>query len=165
MSVKSPFVLACLSVGMAASLSACQTTTDPTQGGLLGGISGLTSGAYDQRVQERKQNLENEEDANLALARAAKRLDQQKAATRTKLSRVERDYASLSSELHTLQDKLSSAEGQNSDLKGRLDALQKQIDMVQSDPFASEAIKQQRLEALRRQHDLLKDEVDAALGG
>lgn len=160
MRIRQAFVIA----GIGALLSACQTTSDPTQGGLFGGIGGLASGSYDQRVQDRQQNLENEQDNNVALAREKQRVDQQGSATRAKLTRLEEEYATLSGDIKAMEKQLASAKDQNSDLKSRLDQLQKQVDLVQSDPFASEAIKKQRLEELRRQQQLLQDEVNAALG-
>jgi len=38
--------------------SACSSTDDPGKGGLFGGIHGISSGAYERRVEERERNLE-----------------------------------------------------------------------------------------------------------
>jgi chromosome segregation ATPase len=55
-------------------LGACATTSDPSQGGFLSGVSGLSSGEYKRRVADRTAELErmrrDEADA-VARARAA----------------------------------------------------------------------------------------------
>ena len=39
-------------------LAGCQTTDDPREGGFIGGVGGLSSGAYEQRIREREQSLD-----------------------------------------------------------------------------------------------------------
>ncbi len=39
-------------------LTACAVTDDPGQGGFISGIYGVTSGAYDKRLEDRQRNLE-----------------------------------------------------------------------------------------------------------
>ncbi len=149
--------------GLGALLSACQTSSDPTQGGLFGGVSGMASGAYDKRIQDRNQNLENEQDRNVAMTRENQRLDQQQVATKAKLTRHEQDYAVLSDGIKALERKLASVKGENNDLKRRAQELQQQIDLVQNDPFADGTAKRKKLEALRSEYDTLQAEINLAL--
>ena len=62
-------------------LSACQTTTDPSQGGFLSGVSAINSGAYEQRS------------ATLDQQEAAERARQQE--LRRELGQLQGEYASL----------------------------------------------------------------------
>mgnify|MGYP001812999295 CR=1 FL=1 len=43
---------------MAIALSACQTTTDPADGGFFAGVAGITSGAYDSRLAAAEADVE-----------------------------------------------------------------------------------------------------------
>lgn len=53
---RSPLMVMILQMLML-GLSSCETTTDPGKGGLLGGLIGLSTSAYEQRVEQRKESL------------------------------------------------------------------------------------------------------------
>ncbi|KIC45676.1 hypothetical protein RA28_08150 [Ruegeria sp. ANG-S4] len=55
-------VLPCL------ALAACQTTTDPAEGGFFAGVSGITTGAYDARVEAAEGDVAAAQARNDALA-------------------------------------------------------------------------------------------------
>ncbi len=63
-------------------LSGCQTTTDPSQGGFLNGVSAINSGAYEQRTAT---------------------LDQQEAAERARQQQLRRELGQLQGEYASLQ--------------------------------------------------------------
>ncbi|WP_238937179.1 hypothetical protein, partial [Sulfitobacter geojensis] len=63
-------------------LSGCQTTTDPSQGGFLNGVSSINSGAYEQRSAT---------------------LDQQEAAERARQQQLRRELGQLQGEYASLQ--------------------------------------------------------------
>jgi len=49
-------------------LTACQTTTDPAEGGFFSGVSGITTGAYDARVEAAESDVASAQARNDALA-------------------------------------------------------------------------------------------------
>ncbi|WP_171174639.1 hypothetical protein [Ruegeria sp. HKCCD8929] len=49
-------------------LAACETTTDPAEGGFFSGVSGITSGAYDERIETAEADVAAAEARNEALA-------------------------------------------------------------------------------------------------
>lgn len=66
----------------ALALLGCQTTTDPSEGGFLSGVSALNSGAYEQR---------------------AIKLDEKEASERTRQAELRRELAALQGEYAMLQ--------------------------------------------------------------
>lgn len=53
----------------AALLSACETTGDPADGGFFAGVSGISGGGYQDRVDERESAVAAAETQNTALTR------------------------------------------------------------------------------------------------
>ncbi|MEM1005704.1 MAG: hypothetical protein AAGK26_09985, partial [Pseudomonadota bacterium] len=49
-------------------LTACQTTTDPAEGGFFSGVSGIATGAYDQRIETAEGEVAAAQVRNQALA-------------------------------------------------------------------------------------------------
>ena len=49
-------------------LAACQTTTDPAEGGFFAGVSGITTGAYDDRIAIAEEDVAAAQTRNGALA-------------------------------------------------------------------------------------------------
>jgi chromosome segregation ATPase len=49
-------------------LAGCQTTTDPAEGGFFNGVSGITSGAYEDRVAAGEADVASAQARNDALA-------------------------------------------------------------------------------------------------
>ncbi|UWR05506.1 hypothetical protein K3740_19750 (plasmid) [Ruegeria conchae] len=49
-------------------LAGCQTTTDPADGGFFAGVSGITTGAYDDRIAAAEGDVATAEARNEALA-------------------------------------------------------------------------------------------------
>lgn len=49
-------------------LAACQTSTDPAAGGFINGVSGIASGAYDQRIADAEAGVAGAQARNDGLA-------------------------------------------------------------------------------------------------
>lgn len=49
-------------------LAACQTTTDPAEGGFFNGVSGIATGAYDDRIDTAEADVAGAQARNDALA-------------------------------------------------------------------------------------------------
>lgn len=115
-------------------LGACATTDDPRQGGFFGGIHGVSSGAYDQRIREREESLQRldaikrelrTEQTELAFERERKqgRLDN----LQRRLSRLERESAQLSGLLERRRSELSGDREKTARLRRDLDRLRQDI--------------------------------------
>ncbi|MBJ7416066.1 MAG: hypothetical protein JHC88_11565, partial [Niveispirillum sp.] len=86
-------------------LTACQTTSDPSKGGFLSGLQGVTSGTYDQRLEQKQTQFENAQDQNVQRQREAERLASQQAAVAQQRTEAEKKLVTLGAELDGLQTK------------------------------------------------------------
>jgi chromosome segregation ATPase len=154
-------------LALAAALTACATTDDPSKGGFFSGVKNLSSGTYEQRVNERQKTLENEQDTNTQQTRSLERANAQSADVKAERDAAEARYAGFRKELDGMRSRLAAAEKANTKKKAEVAALNKQIDalqaktnMVQQDSFTPDAEKQKRLDSLRREREALDREVD-----
>ena len=102
-----------LSVGVAA----CTGTNDPSQAGFLDGIGNLASGTYDQRIDEREQNLTDAQASSAAL--------------QSDLVQSEQDFAALSAEEAQIAGRLDALQRDNQTTFRRLDELRQRRDVSQ----------------------------------
>ncbi len=103
--------------GLAAVLAACTGTQDPSQAGFLDGVGNLASGTYDQRIEEREQNLTETQATSAAL--------------QSELAQSEQEFAALSEEEAQLAARLGSVERQNQISRQRLAELEQRRDVDQ----------------------------------
>ena len=88
-------------------LTAC-TTDDPKSGGFFGGLFGLGSGAYEERVVEEKAALQAEKVRYRKEADGNERLDQTLEKRRAEASGLERQVASLEEEMNGLDAEIAA---------------------------------------------------------
>ena len=161
MKVNTQTALACIGMLTAAMLlSACQTTDDPREGGLLGGVSGLSSGAYENRIQEREASLQRLKDIEHELEAQRSDLESRQQHSLSAYQLEQRRVADLSSDTRTLGVQLqtlktSHAEQERSrkNLISRLEDLQGKIDYL-----ATQGEANLRLEALENERSMLEEE-------
>jgi hypothetical protein len=80
-------------------ITGCQGTTgDPRDDGFIGGVSGLTSGKYEQMVRDRRKELEEEEDTRQALEKKYAEKKSESDRTANQLSRTRAEIKRLDSE-------------------------------------------------------------------
>lgn len=144
-------------------LTACQTTSDPSKGGFLSGLQGVSSGTYDQRLEQKQTQFENAQDQNVQRQREAERLASQQAAVAQQRTEAEKKLVALGTELDGLQTKLARGRQDNSKLKGQIASLQKRITLAQQNPYIPDAEKARQLEALRKEKEKLEIEVEQAV--
>ncbi len=163
-------------IGTVLLLSGCATSTDPRQGGLFGGIGGLTSGAYEQRVKEREERLQQSQESQVELSAESARLEQQKrerealvAKERDGLAKLDKDVKGLERKVSQLSGKAGGGDKQVAEAQQRLAALKKQIasqgraiDALEGDGSGGgdADLRQRQLEEQRR---ALQKEYDALL--
>lgn len=145
-------------------LAGCEANKDPAQGGFYSGLVNLSNGGYDQRQQQRKETLENEQDVNVQKQRELERTNAQRDAVAAQRTQMEQKYAGLTADIQAMQTKIAKAKLQNSALQRQVDALKAKISMVQNDPVASDSDKAQRLDELRKEKDDLERQLDIAIG-
>ncbi len=73
---------------VALGLSACVSSEDPAEGGFFNGVSGITSGRYDERVAEREASVAEAEARNAALAQEQAQLASQIKSAENELAKL-----------------------------------------------------------------------------
>jgi chromosome segregation ATPase len=157
--VSSRFATALILTGAAISVAGC-STTDPNQGGFLGGVAGLASGNYAQGTKEKRVALQNEQDKKIALERSASRVNQQSAALSLELAKTEVRLQSIEDDLTKLDAKLASANVGTEAARRQLAELQKKSDALSSDidrerlTFSDDSSSQKVKDLERRKREL-----------
>ncbi len=152
------------------SAGACVTADDPAKGGFLGGVGGLSSGAYDRRVQERQQTLDNEKDRNLSLQRTREDLRRQEAALAAERAELTTKMNNLDQDLKRLGDRLGSAQQSrrlapeaSAKMQTELDQIKRSNDLIKRDEFAATEEKRKRLDELAKRKAELEQTLSQAL--
>lgn len=84
-----------LAGGLILLLAACSVSEDPADGGFLSGVSGLSSGTYDQRIDEKTAAVATEQ--------------QRQAQLTAELSGLEAEYAALQRDIITQRSQAAAA--------------------------------------------------------
>lgn len=167
-------VIGLLAFGAVMFAGCAATSDDPTQGGFFGGISGLQSGAYQQRIDEKegqlKQLQETQQDLEtetLWLASFKGSLEEYVAEETAKLTQLEQNLAILERNISSLSGEHARTDQRMSDLQQRVATLKKQLDAQQealtnhnstNDPEA-----QARFQELKAQRNALLQEYESLL--
>lgn len=149
-----------------ALIAGCQSSGDPREGGLMGGIQGIMGGGYEQRLQDRDQRLQEEEAASRQLDEQGARLAAERQAAqqvlrheRTRLDRLSADTRDLERQVAALGEESGYNEQQLADLQQRLTVLKQQLgrqgsrlDALEGDAdgASSEDLRRAQLETQRR---------------
>lgn len=95
--------------GLAAGLAACESaSTDPHEGGILGGMKGLSSGEYERRVEEKEDRLASVEALNRDLEDENADLNAEGAAQDKRLKAAKRKVRNLEKELAQLETQVKT---------------------------------------------------------
>jgi chromosome segregation ATPase len=126
-------VPAAVAVLAALGLVACAApSSDPREGGLVGGIAGLgSSGAYQERVRTREERLaalratqESLEGERRALEASQREWEAQLAAERAQLEQLDAELAALSEQVDGLMTQRAASDTRLAALRERLGRLQ-----------------------------------------
>ena len=144
----------------------CTASTDPTQGGLVGGLHGLSSGAYDQRVRQREESLQRLRSIQQTLDQESKGLEAERASKSKQVELEQRRLQALSTEtdrlsasVGRLQTTLATQQTKKAELQERLDELRQKIEALgrsSSSDMQVEQLEEQRA-ALEKEYQLLLD--------
>jgi len=128
-----------VTIASAAVLSACAVSDDPRQGGLFGGLHGLSSGAYDARVRDRQNELDRQQAVNQDLKDQSETLeseaelrDYQLTLEQQRVARMERDLSSLESDVNQLKAKSDKQKTEIAALQRRIKDHKQKLKTQQS---------------------------------
>jgi chromosome segregation ATPase len=156
-------------------LNACATSNDPRKGGFFGGLSGINSGAYDERVQQRQDELNRQQNVNRDLKDTSKSLESEVQAKSTELAseqqrmtELDANLLKLDAEVGKLEAKTAKQKTEVADLKRkigiqrkRLQSQQKAIDDLER--AGGSAADPARLRVLQKERDSLNEEYKRLL--
>src|SRR3954453_356367 len=115
------------------SSAGCSVSGDPSEGGILGGIQGLVSGGYDQRITQRQAALGNLQTGNYLLEQNNKQLGN--------------EAGGVASERRRLHGKIAPLDAKTTELTARTSRLRTD----------TETKRQQRAELDRRLQQVRND--------
>lgn len=139
---------------MLAGLMACQTTGDPTQGGLFG----WDPNKSDQRIKQREENLAALRAQQQANQARTTQLSQQKAAKEAKVAKLKKDIARLQTDIAKIKRDIVAFRAQTQEqqqkkaqLEQDLAKLQAQINQVRQDQQMTDEEKQAEVDRLKKE--------------
>lgn len=100
---------------------------DPRTGGLLGGISGLSSGSYENRVKEREARLQQLRATQSQLDAEKGQLEQQQSAAYAKVAKDQSEVDVMQSDIARLEKSASKLSAQQGADQQRVAELQQRI--------------------------------------
>lgn len=123
-----------------AVLTGCATSKNPRQGGFFGGLYGIYSGAYDDRIQKRQDELNSQEGINQGLKEQTKNLENEASVRDLELAKEKQDVAKmekgisrLESEINALSTKSDKQKNEIARLKLRIENQRQRLKILQSD--------------------------------
>ena len=152
---------------VAAVLAGGCASDNPREGGFLGGVAGLASGKYEDRVHSRQESLDSLKAARADIESEQKGLQSRKSASeqqlkaeRQKLARLETDTRKLSDKVKALKADDARQQGQVTELERRTRELEGKVqqasrpqgaDALEGDGSGPQDARRAQLEAQRRQ--------------
>ncbi len=116
-----------IAIVLASALTACAVSNDPRQGGLLGGLYGLNSGAYDARVRERQDELTRQQSFNQGLKEQSKTLESEAQLRDYELTLEQQRVAKIESDLSSLETDVNRLKAKSEKQKTQIATLQRNI--------------------------------------
>ena len=135
-------------------------TTDPHQGGLFS----YNPGAYEQRLEHKRQNLSTIDQANLSAQNESSRLEGVKANQIQELERLNKKQIELTSATAALESKIRKTQTKTAAQKKEHDRILSELSSLQSslkvtDDMPDPEEKRLELERLKKKRDTLETEA------
>jgi chromosome segregation ATPase len=154
--------------GISLFITGCAVSTlecDPSGGGFFGGLQGINSGCYDQRLSERQQNLESIRQIQTSAEYEQSGLSQQRTIAQNELIRLSNQAQILSDEVTKLSRDLNAKQASTKQAEQRKSSLKKKVKNLQGKTQQlKSAIAQQpapdQLKQLQAEEQRLKTEVE-----
>jgi len=116
---------------IATAMNGCSTCTttdnDPRKGGLIGGVCGLSSGAYDKRLAEQEGNLQATQAQQQVVENEKRQLHESKAARLRQKQTLAADVDKISNENKKLSAKLAQIKSKDAATRKKKADLQQRI--------------------------------------
>lgn len=113
----------------------CATNDNPREGGFFGGIAGLSSGAYEERLKQREQYLAQQRDIGQNLQQDSRALkhDRQKLEQEfARLAAIDKGLSKLQAAINQLKNKSDKQKEEISALNHKVVELRKKIRFQQT---------------------------------
>lgn len=152
------------------TLTACAVSNNPREGGLFGGLHGLSTGAYDTRVQQRQEELSSQQRLNQGLKEQSQTLqssaqtrDLALASEQEHVAKMETDLSSLESDIKLLNAKSDKQKSEIATLNRkiedhRLRLKSQQYALAELGRAGGSAADPGRYQMLKRERDRLAEE-------
>lgn len=157
-------------------LGGCASSPDPREGGFFGGIHGLSSGKYEQRVKEREQRLERMRALQEEMRAEGGELELQKAELEQALRNEQQALTDLDLDIRAMEDELAALSVNDTRQTNQIEEIRRRLQTLKSESKAYKIalddlegthghdedrlrllqLTEQR-DALRREYDLLLD--------
>lgn len=112
---------------LAISSPAFAESDNPREGGFFGGLSGINSGAYDSRVQQRKDELSRQENINQELKGKQNALDKETKAAEIELADEQQRVNDLDEDLASLESDVNNLNAKSAKQKNEIAAIKRKI--------------------------------------
>ncbi|MBW6479829.1 MAG: hypothetical protein K0B37_10395 [Bacteroidales bacterium] len=160
---------------VAVLVSGCAVTDNPREGGFISGMNALSTGKYEERLQQREllykeesQNKQGLEQQAVALNDQAQLEKSKLAAEQQQMSKLRLDLAAMEVKLNKVRQKSSHQKKEISVAKDRIEAIRKEMESQESsilliDDDNSTSIQSDHLKALQTERERLIKEYSALL--
>jgi len=118
---------------IAVALSACAKCGDPTTGGLIGGMQGAYGGCYDNRIEQKRNELEAQQRIGQQLERDKAALKEQYLAADSKLAVEQRELANLNKDIKSLEAQVAKLQTTPSMKKKDIALMKEKIEGVKKE--------------------------------
>src|SRR4051794_33371617 len=154
--MRRPVALGLVALGLLV-LAACQRTEDPARAGFFSGLANTVSGTYEQRIDQKQQELSETERMKQSLARRADEAERDRAQSDAALKDRQLRLAAMDDQLQRMERQLDQLRAQRSgdrvklaDAERRVAALKQQ--RAQADPADDAQVRQldQQVQTLGR---------------
>ena len=146
-------------------IGGCATpvTDDPSQGGLAGGLYGISSGSYEQRLEERRSELEATRQNQQGVQQEYKRLAsdkaqqlRQKQQLQAELTSLQKDTGQLSAQLTQLKSTDTASARKKVELQKRIQQVNTNLEQLKQQAATQDA----QVAEYQRKANLLNNEIE-----
>lgn len=128
-----------LAIFLTCMLTSCAVTSDPRQGGFISGLYGISSGSYENRIQQQQADLDHKKDINKKLQEESQVLnkealsqEQRMGLEKQKLAKMEENIAKLESDIKQYGTISKKKKVELAALRENLQGLRKQVKAQES---------------------------------
>ena len=147
----------------------CATTNDPKQGGFFSGVNALSTGAYERRLDSKKERLNATSYQHNQLRGDANTISNEYTDVTSKLKNAEARLVTLDNgiddlklSLHKYQIEQKFDEETYRRLKSEVADLKLELSLVSSDPTLSAQSKQEQISILEDRKTKIEQDIEAA---